>query len=60
MRGGGLFTFPALFATIGFLMAFGGHMADGARPRNIGLLMLGGSILLLLGVIYVRRQGWIE
>ena len=60
LRGGGLFTFPALLGTIGFLLVFGGHMADARRPMMFGWLCLAGAAILLVAVLWVRWQGWME
>jgi hypothetical protein len=60
LRGGGLFTFPALLGTAGFLLVFGGYTAESRKPMLYGALCLGGSVVLLLVVIAIRRQGWIE
>jgi hypothetical protein len=60
LRGGGLFTIPALLGTAGFLLLYAGHMADARRPMLYGWFCLAGAGVLLLGVLWVRWQGWIE
>ena len=60
LRGGGLVTFPAMLGTIGFLLMFGGHMADARKPVVFGGLCLAGAVVLLVVALWVRWQGWIE
>lgn len=60
LRGGSLFTIPALLGTVGFLLLYGGQMADARRPMIYGGLCLAGAVVLLLIVLWVRWQGWIE
>lgn len=60
LRGGSLFTIPAMLGMIGFLLLFGGHMADARKPVVFGWMCLGGAVVLLIAVLWVRWQGWIE